>query len=172
MAGKCIIVMGVSGSGKSTVAKLISEKMNAKFIEGDDLHPKANIEKMSRDIPLTDEDRQGWLEKIHSAVQQTINEGKDCIVSCSALKAKYRAVLRANIENILFIYLKGSYQQIHDLLSKRKNHFMPVDLLKSQFDTLEEPTPQETDVITINIDTNLQNEIINIINILQQKGFH
>jgi len=171
MKGKCVIVMGVSGSGKSTVAAAIAQKMNAEFIEGDSLHPEENIEKMHRGIPLTDEDRQGWLEKIHAIILQTTGEGKDCVVSCSALKRRYRAVLREDVRHILFVYLKGSFELIHGWLQKRDNHFMPASLLQSQFADLEEPTADETDVITIPLRKNIEEELEEVGQELKRKGW-
>lgn len=159
MQGRCIIVMGVSGSGKSTVAAMIAQNLKAIFIEGDELHPQENIEKMQSNTPLTDDDRKAWLEKIHTLILQIVNGGKDCVVSCSALKRKYREILRFDIQNILFIYLKGSYEIIHQRLLKRQDHFMPINLLRSQFDNLEEPKNDEQDVITIHIAEDLNEEM-------------
>lgn len=159
MPGKCVIVMGVSGSGKSAVGAAVAQMINAVFIEGDDLHSKENIDKMHRGIPLTDEDRKGWLEKIHAAIVQITGEGKDCVVSCSALKLRYRAVLRKDVAHITFIYLKGSYGLIYGWLQKRGNHFMPAGLLQSQFADLEEPAASEPDVITIPLRENIAEEL-------------
>lgn len=170
MQGKCVIIMGVSGSGKSTVAAAVAQKMQAEFIEGDSLHPPQNIDKMKNDTPLTDEDRKGWLEKIHSIIVQITSEGKDCVVSCSALKRRYRAVLREDVAHIVFIYLKGSYDLIHGWLAKRSGHFMPASLLKSQFADLEEPTANETDIITIPLKENIEEELREVEGELATKG--
>ncbi|MDE1190992.1 MAG: gluconokinase [Arachidicoccus sp.] len=169
MQGKCVIVMGVSGSGKSTVAAAVAQKMNALFIEGDSLHPKENIDKMEHGIPLNDEDREGWLKKIHALIEQITTEGKDCVVSCSALKIKYRAVLRKSIDNILFIYLKGSYDLIHKWVENRSSHFMPPSLLKSQFADLEEPAKDEKDVVIVKLVPYLENEMAQIFKALSDK---
>lgn len=170
MQGKCVIVMGVSGSGKSTVGAAVAQMMRAVFIEGDSLHPEENIEKMHRGIPLTDDDRQGWLEKIHAIILQTTGEGKDCVVSCSALKRRYRAVLREDVAYIVFIYLQGSYDLIYGWLAKRNDHFMPATLLKSQFADLEEPAADETDVITIPLREDFGEEAQEVERGLQKKG--
>ena len=105
--------MGVSGCGKSTIAKALAKDMNAAFLEGDDFHSQSNIDKMKSGIPLTDEDRKGWLESIHAKIKTYTDKGEDCIVSCSALKRRYRDTLRENVAHILFVYLKGSFELIH-----------------------------------------------------------
>ncbi|AYD46402.1 gluconokinase [Arachidicoccus soli] len=171
MKGKCVIVMGVSGCGKSTIAKAIAKDMNATFLEGDDFHSQSNIDKMKAGIPLTDEDRRGWLESIHAKIESFTENGSDCVVSCSALKHKYRDVLRENLEHILFVYLKGSFELIHSWMEKRKHHFMPPELLKSQFDTLEEPNADEKDVITAEINKDIDDEMLNILQQLKERNF-
>lgn len=159
MRGKCIIVMGVSGCGKSTIARAISQKTGAVFLEGDDFHSPENIAKMHNGHPLTDQDRAGWLQAIHQKVTELANSGQDVVVSCSALKKSYRDVLRSHIDSVMFVYLKGSFALIHSWMAARKHHFMPAKLLKSQFETLEEPSGQEKDVLTIHIQPNLKKEI-------------
>ena len=131
--------MGVSGSGKSTVGKRLAEKLNCPFYDGDDFHPEANIAKMKKGQALTDEDRQEWLTKLNKqAVEQ--QQKNDVVISSSALKESYRKILRSKIEaDCLWIYLKGNFETIHNRMKKRKRHYMPETLLKSQFDILEEP---------------------------------
>lgn len=159
MKGKCIIVMGVSGCGKSTIAKAISQKTGAVFLEGDDFHSEANIQKMAAGHPLTDADRADWLRNIHLKVRELTTAGKNTVVSCSALKKAYRDILHQNISQLLFIYLKGSFALIHAWMAARKHHFMPVELLKSQFETLEEPDPAQENVVVIYLQPNLKKEI-------------
>lgn len=131
--------MGVSGSGKSTIGKLLSQELSTPFFDGDDFHPKENIKKMSSGHPLNDNDRQNWLEALNGLVIKELKKN-NCIIVCSALKQKYRETLSQNIETqTKWIYLSGSFDLISERLSSRKNHFMPSDLLKSQFDSLEEP---------------------------------
>lgn len=131
--------MGVSGSGKSTIGKLLSQEFNFPFYDGDDFHPKENIEKMSRGQPLNDKDRQSWLEALNGLALKELKKS-NCIIACSALKQKYRETLSQNIEKqTKWIYLSSSFDLISKRLNSRKNHFMPSDLLKSQFDILEEP---------------------------------
>ena len=132
--------MGVSGSGKTTLGLQLSEKLRLGFYDGDDFHSKNNIAKMSAGNPLTDEDRYEWLESINLAAQQLVSEKKSGIFACSALKETYRQLLSKNIENeIVFVYLKGTKEVIQARMNARKGHFMPSQLLDSQFNTLEEP---------------------------------
>lgn len=163
--------MGVSGCGKSTIAKAIQKITGAIFLEGDDFHSPENIAKMHSGHPLTDQDRASWLAAIHTKVRELTSEGKEVIVSCSALKKAYRDTLRDHIAQIQFLYLKGSFALIHKWLAARKGHFMPAALLKSQFDTLEEPTAMEKDVITIYLQPNLKKEIYEVYERLRAKGF-
>ncbi|QLE02510.1 gluconokinase [Galbibacter sp. BG1] len=138
---KAIIIMGVSGSGKTTIGKLLSERTNIQFRDGDNFHPPENIQKMAAGEPLDDNDRLGWLKTINSYCKQQVEEGKSCIIACSALKSSYRKILRKDIEkNIEFVYLMGDFQLIETRLSGRESHFMPISLLKSQFDTLQPPS--------------------------------
>lgn len=134
-----IIVMGVSGSGKSTIANLLAEQLNWGFSDADSFHSISNVEKMSQGIPLTEEDRMPWLQSIKHAIDQWLQEGKNMVLACSALKSSYRRFLCPNPELIHLVYLKGSLELIAQRLAKRQNHFMNQALLQSQFDTLEEP---------------------------------
>lgn len=150
--------MGVSGSGKSTIGKLLSQEFNIPFYDGDDFHPKENIEKMSSGRPLNDKDRQSWLEALNGLALKELKKS-NCIIVCSALKQKYREILIQNIETQSeWIYLSGSYDLISKRLNSRENHFMPSDLLKSQFDILEEPR----DALRVDISLS-PNEIIKTI---------
>ncbi|AYN67895.1 gluconokinase [Euzebyella marina] len=142
-----IFVMGVSGSGKSTIGKLLAEKLSLNFFDGDDYHPKENVEKMAKGQPLNDEDRIGWLEQLNLLAKENTKTG--AIIACSALKHQYRKLLRKGLENELeFVFLKGSFDLVSERLSKRKGHFMPPELLKSQFEALEIPTA----ALTVSID--------------------
>lgn len=132
------IVMGVSGCGKSTVGRLLAEKFEIPFFDGDDYHPKENVEKMSNGLPLNDEDRKGWLIRLNLLAQE--HHEKGAVIACSALKQSYRDCLAEEIENqIEFVYLEGTKSQILKRLEERKGHFMPAGLLDSQFNTLETP---------------------------------
>ncbi|MDF0716177.1 gluconokinase [Muricauda sp. 334s03] len=134
-----IVVMGVSGSGKTEIGKLLSEKLSRPFFDGDDFHPEANVKKMSSGRPLNDEDRKEWLIAINKLAVEHRHKG--AIIACSALKKNYRSLLRAGMGNCMaFVYLDGSFELIKSRLEKRKGHFMPMNLLQSQFDTLEPPS--------------------------------
>lgn len=159
MAGSIIIVMGVSGSGKTSVGKAIARAWNCAFMDGDDLHPSANINKMSKGIPLTDEDREGWLDIIVRECVAIIQNGKQMVITCSALKRKYRDKLRSGVASVTFVYLKAAYDKVFQQLEGRQDHFMPVSLLKSQFAVLEEPGKQEDDVLTIEVQESLDDTV-------------
>jgi len=147
-----IIVMGVSGCGKSSVGEKLAEALHLAFVEGDALHPAANVEKMSQGIPLTDEDRMPWLDRIGEDMQASLEKSEGIIVSCSALKRVYRDRLRAAVGgNLFFVYLEGSKALLTKRMGERKGHFMPVSLLESQLATLEVPTG-EPGVVTVDID--------------------
>lgn len=151
MAG-FIILMGVSGSGKTVIGKALAQAIHSEFIDGDNLHSQRNVDKMAAGIPLTDADRLDWLELIAKVGRDHVKQGISCIIACSALKKSYRNLLRQNNDSIRFVYLKGSFELIHSRISKRSHQYMPSSLLQSQFDTLEEPQSDEDDVFTVSID--------------------
>ncbi len=132
-----LVLMGVSGTGKSTIAAALRELLDWDFCEGDDLHPQANIDKMSRGEPLDDEDRWPWLEALVEWTAARSREGKDTILTCSALKRSYRDVLRRGGEGTYFIHLVGDDALLAERMGERERHFMPTSLLTSQIDTLE-----------------------------------
>jgi gluconokinase len=139
-----IVVMGVAGSGKSTIAAGLAEKGGLPFVEGDSLHPIANVRKMSAGSPLTDDDRWPWLRAIGERIEIERTTGHGVVVSCSALKLAYRECLRKEVSGVLhFILLDGSQELIIERMKQRKGHFMPPALLQSQFATLEKPTLDE-----------------------------
>ncbi|MCW2475183.1 MULTISPECIES: gluconokinase [unclassified Symbiopectobacterium] len=152
MAGQSIIIMGVSGCGKSSSGAAIANALGAKFIDGDDLHPRANIQKMASGQPLDDNDRAPWLERLNDAAYSLRHKNEVGLIVCSSLKRRYRDSLRQGNPDMLFLYMKGSFDVILQRLKARAGHFMPTDLLKSQFDALEEPATDETDVVSIDID--------------------
>ena len=138
LSQKVFIVMGVSGSGKSSVGRLLANELSVPFIDADDHHPTSNIEKMSKGIPLNDNDREPWLDRLHEIALNHLDSG--CVIACSALKKSYRRRLDQSItSNISWVYLKGSYNLIFNRMKNRKDHFMDAEMLKSQFETLEEP---------------------------------
>jgi len=143
-----LVLMGVSGCGKSTVAALLAGRLGWDFEEGDDLHPPANIAKMAAGHALDDEDRQPWLEQVAAWIRERTDAGRPGIITCSALKRSYRDVLRG--DRVEFVYLAGTREQIAKRLAARHGHFMPAALLDSQFAALEPPTPDEN-AITVDI---------------------
>ena len=135
---KVIFIMGVSGSGKTSVGQLLANELSIPFIDADDHHPPSNIKKMSEGIPLKDKDREPWLDRLHEIAVEHISSG--CVIACSALKEIYRKRLSQSIEpSVSWIYLKGSYDLIFERMNNRAGHFMGAEMLKSQFETLEEP---------------------------------
>mgnify|MGYP001791843551 FL=1 len=134
-----ILVMGVSGSGKTTIGEKLAESLGYKFADADDFHPQENIDKMRNGIALSDKDRLPWLQKMQDVIKQHLLENTNIVITCSALKASYRQMLLINQESVKLVYLKGSFELIHKRLKERLNHFMSEKLLKSQFEILEEP---------------------------------
>jgi gluconokinase len=132
-----LILVGVSGSGKSTVGKLLSRELRCEFYEGDDFHSQANKDKMRRGVALTDEDRWPWLEAIRRLILELLAKRKRAVIACSALKRAYRDVLR--LPGVIFVYLKGPFRLLRERLEHRRGHFFDPDLLASQCETLEEP---------------------------------
>ncbi len=147
-----IIVMGVAGSGKSTVGKKLADLLRVDFLEGDDFHPRENVSLMSAGIPLNDDNRAPWLATLNHTISERITHKRGFVLACSALKKTYRRQLINNLDNLNFVYLKGSRTEIHDRMAARENHFMALSLIDSQFDTLEEPDQTEN-LITVSINT-------------------
>jgi gluconokinase len=134
-----LILMGVSGSGKTTVGKQLAKNLGWNFYEGDDFHPASNIEKMRHGIPLTDEDRTPWLDALQTLIRRLAQEGESAVISCSALKKSYRDRLQVEPGVPRFVFLQASYELIKERVKGRVHPFMKPDLLKSQFEILEEP---------------------------------
>ncbi|MBE8989688.1 gluconokinase [Nostoc sp. LEGE 12450] len=150
-----IIVMGVSGSGKTTIGKLLADSLGWEFSDADSFHSPENVDKMRRGIPLTEADRMPWLQDLQTAIKHWLQENKNVVLACSALKDSYRQFLVSDSDRstnpksdrIKLVYLKGSYELIQMRLQERSNHYMSEKLLNSQFDTLEEPL----DTISIDV---------------------
>jgi gluconokinase len=134
-----IIIMGVSGSGKSTIGKLLADALNWEFQDADNFHSTANIEKMRLGIPLNDTDRKPWLQDLHTAIAVWLQQNTNVVLACSALKADYRQYLVLDSDRIQLVYLQGSLNLLQQRLLGRQNHFMSEKLLNSQLETLEEP---------------------------------
>jgi gluconokinase len=142
-----LVVMGVSGSGKTTVASMLAGRLGWVFAEGDDFHPPANIAKMHRGVPLDDDDRLPRLEAIAEQIDRWRAARENGVITCSALKRRYRAIIIGARPEVRLVYLKGDLEIIHRRLVARHGHFMPASLLRSQFDTLEEPMPEEHPIV-------------------------
>jgi len=132
-----LVVMGVSGSGKTTVATEVARRLGWEFTEGDDHHPAANVEKMRAGIPLDDEDRWPWLRELAAWIGRHEEEGRSCVLTCSALKRSYRDLLRDGHPSVWFAHVSGSQELIAERVQKRQGHYMPPSLVPSQFATLE-----------------------------------
>jgi gluconokinase len=143
-----IVLMGVSGSGKTTVGVPLAQALGGEFVEGDDYHPPANIAKMRQGIPLDDADRRPWLETLSAEIGRWLAAGRTVVLACSALKRSYRAILRGGRPGVRFVHLTGSAPLIRARLAERRGHYMPASLLDSQLAALEEPL----DAIVVAID--------------------
>ncbi len=143
MSAPIVVVMGVSGCGKSTVWQQLAATMGVEFVEGDQLHSAENVARMGAGIALTDEDRQGWLEALAGRIGNARANEAGLIVSCSALKRSYRDTLRQGASDLLFVYLQGNPELLAARMGSRPGHYMPASLLESQLATLEIPSPDE-----------------------------
>ena len=144
-----IIIFGVSGAGKTTVGDLLARELGWHFFEADDFHSPANIKKMRRGVPLTDDDRWPWLETLRELIKQRVASHENAVLACSALKRAYRKHLRVSVE-VKLVFLRGDYALVAEQLRHRRGHFMDPGLLRSQFADLEEPQPEE-EVVTIEL---------------------
>ena len=157
-----LVVMGVSGSGKSTIADRLAERLGWRYEDGDGFHPPANVAKMSAGHALTDEDRWPWLQAIAEQIDRLSADGQRAVVACSALKRSYRDILVHGRDDIRIVFLNGTQDLIADRLAARKGHFMPPGLLASQFRTLEPPQPAERP-LTVSIDAPVEAVVDDIV---------
>ena len=157
-----LIVMGVSGSGKSTIGERLAERLAWRYEDGDRFHPASNVAKMSAGHPLTDEDRWPWLQAIADEIDRVCKAGEHAVIACSALKRAYRDVLVHRRSDVRVVFLNGTQELIASRLAQRKGHFMPPGLLASQFSTLEPPDGSENP-ITVSIDTSVEAIIDDIV---------
>lgn len=142
-----VVVMGVSGSGKTTVGRLLADRLGWQYQEGDALHPPENVAKMSAGTPLTDADRIPWLHRIAARIDDWRSRGESGVVTCSALKRAYRDIIIGNRPDVGLVHLKGSRELIGQRMAARQGHFMPTALLDNQFATLQEPAPEERAIV-------------------------
>lgn len=157
-----LVVMGVSGSGKSTIADRLAGRLGWRYEDGDKFHPASNVAKMSAGHPLSDEDRWPWLRAIADRIDRICDAGERAVVACSALKRAYRAILVHGRNDVRIVFLDGTPQLIAGRLAARKGHFMPPGLLESQFRTLEPPVPEENPV-TVSVDAAVETIVDDII---------
>jgi gluconokinase len=150
MATTCLVVMGVAGSGKSTVARLLADRLGLPMAEADEFHPAANIAKMSAGVPLTDADREPWLRALRDWISEHDAAGRGSVVTCSALKRSYRDLLREASARVRFVHLSGTREVIAARMASRSGHFMPPSLLDSQFAALE-PLGDDEDGLTVDV---------------------
>ena len=165
------VLMGVSGSGKSAVASEVAHQLHAAFLDGDFLHPRSNITKMASGEPLNDDDRTPWLQALNDAAFAMQRTNKVSLIVCSALKKSYRDILRKGNPNLSFIYLKGDFEVIENRLKARKGHFFKTQMLVTQFETLQEPGADESDVLIVDIDQPLEGVVASTIEVIN-KGSH
>jgi gluconokinase len=166
---QALVIMGVSGSGKSTVGEMLAERLGWTMAEGDTLHPPANVEKMRNGVPLDDFDRWPWLDAIGALLEAWAAEGRSGLVTCSALKRSYRERLLVARPDLRFVYLKGSPALFAGRVAARHHEYMPASLLRSQFDTLEEPLPGEP-AVTIDAGQPTEAEVEAIVKALGLAG--
>jgi gluconokinase len=143
-----VVLMGVSGTGKTEVGTRLARALGGEFAEGDDYHPPANVAKMQSGVPLDDADRQPWLETLSREIGAWLDAGRTVVLACSALKQRYRDILKAGRPGVRFVHLEGDPALIRERLQKRRGHYMPASLLNSQLAALEEPA----DAITVGVD--------------------
>lgn len=149
-SGTIVVVMGITGSGKSTIGRRLAERIGAVFVEGDDHHPPENRRKMARGIPLDDADREPWLDRLVDVTAREARTGRDVVLSCSALRRRYRDRLRTAGDTVRFVHLTGAAELVRRRMDARPGHFMPPALIDSQIATLEPPT-READVLDVDV---------------------
>jgi gluconokinase len=161
---KAVVLMGVAGSGKSSVGRALAEELGWEFHDGDDFMPTANVQKMASGIPLTDPDRFPWLDTLQALIADKLASDHSLVLACSSLKEIYRQRLRANNPNVVFVHLKGDFELIKSRLEARPGHFMKAGMLQSQFETLEDPA----DAIAVNVDQPIPAVVSDIVAQLQE----
>jgi gluconokinase len=152
MRAVAVVVMGVSGCGKSTVGKRLAKRLHCPFYDGDDFHPQENVAKMASGHPLDDADRAPWLDRLRDLIHDHLLRGESAVVACSALKRRYRDRLRAGNADLRFVHLQGDFDLIWDRMRARPGHYMKANMLQSQFDALEAPDGDEALTVSIEED--------------------
>jgi carbohydrate kinase (thermoresistant glucokinase family) len=160
-----VLVMGVSGSGKTTIGEALARELGWKYLDADDYHPRENIAKMAAGIPLEDSDRGPWLEKINEELLKIQKQGESAVVGCSALKQAYRERLARRLREFEVVYLRGDFELLESRIAARKHRYMPASLLQSQFDTLEPPAH----AIEVDVSASIERSVAKIKKQLPQK---
>jgi gluconokinase len=163
-----IIIMGVSGSGKTAIGRALASRLGCPFYDADDYHPPENIAKMSRGIPLNDDDRLPWLRRLNEVLAGHSRGRESAVLACSALKRRYRDILRSGIDQLQFVYLQGSFELIWDRMQRRSKHYMKADMLQSQFEDLE--APGEDEALTVDVSQSLNAAVRTILDFVQHRG--
>ncbi len=163
---QALVLMGVSGCGKTFVGERLSQILGWPFFDGDDFHPKENVNRMAAGIPLNDDDRSPWLANLHDLIAEHLAKGKSLLLACSALKQTYRNQLAEGNPGTVFVHLKGDFDLIFNRMQARTGHYMKAEMLRSQFETLEEPD----DSLTVDIGQNIDVIVKEIIAQLRLKG--
>jgi gluconokinase len=156
MKKRFVIVMGVAGVGKTTVGEALAQRLGWDFYDADDFHPAENIAKMTKGVPLDDSERAPWLAALRALISNSLQENHPAVLACSALKESYRQQLLAGNEEVQFVYLKGSYDLIWSRIASRKDHYMKPQMLKSQFEALEEPADTWTFDVSLSVEEIVQ----------------
>jgi gluconokinase len=167
MKARFFIVMGVSGSGKTSVGKSLASKLGWAFYDADDFHPPENVAKMASGIPLNDADRTPWLASLHDLISSSLKADQPGVMACSALKERYRQQLLEDNDGVKIIYLKGSYDLIWSRMAVREDHYMKPHMLESQFDSLEEPS----DALTMDISGSIEEIVDTILQVISKMSF-
>jgi gluconokinase len=163
-----IIVMGVSGSGKTAIGRALASSLGCPFYDADDYHPPTNIAKMSQGIPLDDHDRLPWLHRLNELLADCWRDGQSAVLACSALKRRYRDILRSGIDQVQFVYLRGSFEMIWERMQRRSHHYMKADMLQSQFEALE--APGNDDALTVDASQNVDATVRTILDFIEGRG--
>lgn len=162
---QAFVLMGVAGSGKTAVGTRVAERLGWVFLDADDFHPKSNVEKMRHGIPLTDEDREPWLERLHEELENKLSAGTSLILACSALKDSYRSILHQGLPGVEFVYLHVDHDTVLDRLRHRQAHFFPKELLESQFAALQAPK----DAIDVNANLPLDDVVQRVVELANRR---
>lgn len=166
MKTRFILLMGVSGCGKTTIGKALAKSLSWNFYDADYLHPPENIDKMKNSIPLNDEDRSPWLEELHNLILASTHNAIPGVMACSALKERYRQILLKDCQEVLIVYLKGNYELIWSRMAGRSGHYMKPEMLRSQFDALQEPQ----NALVIDVADTVEDILVQLLSYLENEG--